>query len=98
MPSPKTSRPLTMPGELTVGSFRYGVDLLHKTRFFAAGSVLIAEKLARLKAARPEMKRRSCVGTGEAMWWSFVLSAHRTFGVAGPGRPSVLPVRSGLPR
>src|SRR5262249_15307345 len=98
MPSPKMSRPLTMPGELTVGSLRYGCDLLHKTRFFAAGSVLIEEKLARLNAPRPEMNRRSFAGTGDALWWSFVLSVHRTLGVAGPGRRSVWRVRSGLPR
>src|SRR5260221_13460023 len=32
------------------------------------------------------------------MWWSRDLCAQRTLAEVGPGRPSVLPVRCGLPR
>ena len=38
MPSPKTTTPLTTAGAQTVGSLRYGTDLVQRTRDLATGS------------------------------------------------------------
>src|SRR5262245_11378469 len=44
------------------------------------------------------MQRLSPAGKGEAMKWSLLGITHSTFGVCGPGMPSVQAVRCGLPR
>src|SRR3712207_2268795 len=98
MPSPKTMRPFVTLGELTVGSFRNGVDLDQSTRSFALGAVLRQVKVPTLNAPRPETNRRSPTGTGEATKCSSDFSVHRTFGLPGPALPSALPVRWVLPR
>src|SRR5262245_37100584 len=98
MPSPKMMRPPLTAGELTIGSLRYGVDLAQRVRFSAFAPVSRQAKCATLKAPRLETSRRSFVTTGEATKSSFDSSDHSTLGFAGPGLPSVQPVRSLLPR
>src|SRR5438477_7959806 len=85
MPSPKTSRPSLTAGELTVGSFRYGVLLLQATRLAAFGSVSRQKNVGTLKLPSPETKRRSPKGTGAATKCSVDGRTQSTRGVAGPG-------------
>src|SRR5262245_65374242 len=92
------TRPPNSAGELTVGSFRYGVDFVQRVRVFAPGSVSRQEKWATLKAPRLETYSRLPCGTGEAMKCSFDFTTHSTLGAAGPALPSVPPVRSTFPR
>jgi hypothetical protein len=95
-PSPKITSLSVTAGDDTLASLSVGVERVHAGFLPSFIGRSIAAGL--LNAPNAEVNRWSPTGTGAAMKWSCDATAHSTAGVSGPGLPSVLPVRCGLPR
>src|SRR5687768_14306735 len=98
MPSPKITMLFANTGEETVGSFSSG-GAFDQASFASLAAASSASTLPELNAPREDMQTTLSATEGEPMKLSLLLVRDQiTRGLAGPGLPSMLPVRSALPR